>query len=233
MSIKRIAILSIMIILMPVLALAHEGGVSMSAAVAHYAAMAKALSNDSTEGIQEHAGEMLEFMDQHADMMKMMDEGGMKSMQGKMMGHEGMNGMHENMGEAHEGMNGNMGEMHEGTKEMHGNSVDVDHDAKAKTKKGAPSMMMRKALESLNAKDLDLKQARSAFQQLSAEFVPMAQMKYEKSATSPTWVVMNCPMVKADWIQKKGDVKNPYYGTKMSKCGQQVCVLGAKDKGSM
>jgi hypothetical protein len=222
MSIKRIAILSIMIILMPVLALAHEGGVSMSAAVAHYAAMAKTLANDSTEGIQEHAGEMLEFMDQHADMMKMMDEGGMKSMQGEMMGHEGM-----------EGMNGNMEKMHEGMKEMHGNSVDVDHDTTAKTEKANPSMMMRKALETLNAKDLDLKQARSAFQELSAEFVPMAQMKYEKSAMSPTWVVMNCPMAKADWIQKKGDVKNPYYGAKMSKCGKQVCVLGAKDKGSM
>jgi len=228
--------LSITIILMPVLALAHEGGVSMSAAVAHYAAMAKTLANDSTEGIQEHAGEMLEFMDQHADMMKMMDEGGMKSMQDKMMGHEGMEGMKGNMNEMHEGTNemheGTNG-MHEGMNQMHGNAVDVDHDTTAKMEKGSPSMMMRKALETLNAKDLDLKQARSAFEELSAEFVPMAQMKYEKSAMAPDWVVMNCPMAKADWIQKKGDVKNPYYGAKMSTCGKQVCVLGAKDKGSM
>ncbi len=208
MSIKRIALLAIMIILLPVFALAHEGGVSTSAAVAHYAAMAKTLSEDSTEGIQEHATEMLEFMDQHADMMKMMDDGSMKSMQGKMMGHEG-------------------------AEEAHGKMMDAHHEAEGKTAKESASMMMRKALETLSSKDLDLKQARSAFNGLSAEFVPLAQMNYENSPTAPTWVVMNCPMAKADWIQKKGDTKNPYLGTKMLSCGKQVCVLGSKDKGSM
>lgn len=33
------------------------------------------------------------------------------------------------------------------------------------------------------------------------------------------YVVMNCPMAGADWVQAKGATQNPYYGKSMLTCG--------------
>lgn len=34
--------------------------------------------------------------------------------------------------------------------------------------------------------------------------------------------IFYCPMVDAYWIQKTGEVRNPYYGKQMTSCGEQV-----------
>src|SRR5260221_10053358 len=60
------------------------------------------------------------------------------------------------------------------------------------------------------AKDIDA--ARDAFKALSAAVEPLA--KGEKG-----YVVMNCPMMHADWVQTSKEVKNPYYGKMMLTCG--------------
>ena len=44
---------------------------------------------------------------------------------------------------------------------------------------------------------------------------------------SPTLVVANCPMKKADWIQRGDSIENPYYGTTMSTCGSVTRKLAA------
>ncbi len=62
------------------------------------------------------------------------------------------------------------------------------------------------------AKAKDLPSARDAFKALSASIEPLAVDK--KGFTT-----MTCPMVKADWVQATGPVKNPYFGRSMLTCG--------------
>ncbi|MBI4624660.1 MAG: DUF3347 domain-containing protein [Verrucomicrobia bacterium] len=62
------------------------------------------------------------------------------------------------------------------------------------------------------AKATKIDAAREAFKSLSAAVEPLA--KGEKG-----YVVMNCPMASADWVQTSKDVKNPYYGKSMLSCG--------------
>lgn len=60
------------------------------------------------------------------------------------------------------------------------------------------------------AKTIDA--ARDAFKSLSAAVEPLAKGK-------EGYVVMNCPMAQADWVQTSKDVKNPYFGKAMLTCG--------------
>lgn len=54
--------------------------------------------------------------------------------------------------------------------------------------------------------------ARDNFKALSAVVEPLA-------AGDKNYVVMNCPMADADWVQAKGPTKNPYFGKAMLTCG--------------
>ena len=62
------------------------------------------------------------------------------------------------------------------------------------------------------AKAKDIEGARDAFKSLSAAIEPLA-------AGEKGYVVMNCPMMNADWVQTSKDVKNPYFGKAMLTCG--------------
>ena len=62
------------------------------------------------------------------------------------------------------------------------------------------------------AKATKIDAARTAFKSLSAAVEPLA-------AGEKGYVVMNCPMANADWVQTSNDVKNPYYGKSMLTCG--------------
>lgn len=63
------------------------------------------------------------------------------------------------------------------------------------------------------AKAAKIDDARSAFKSLSAAVEPLA-------AGQKDYVVMHCPMVNANWVQKKGETQNPYYGKAMLTCGE-------------
>lgn len=63
------------------------------------------------------------------------------------------------------------------------------------------------------AKATKIDAARDAFKALSAAVEPLA--KGEKG-----YVVMHCPMLKADWVQTSSKVQNPYYGKSMLTCGE-------------
>lgn len=67
-----------------------------------------------------------------------------------------------------------------------------------------------KASAVAKAKDIDA--ARDAFKALSAAVEPLA-------AGEKGYIVMNCPMKHADWIQTKGPTRNPYMGKAMLTCG--------------
>jgi hypothetical protein len=63
-----------------------------------------------------------------------------------------------------------------------------------------------------------LEEARQDFRVLSATL--SAHLKYFPASD---WQIVHCSMADADWIQKKGsEVKNPYYGKKMSSCGEKI-----------
>lgn len=57
----------------------------------------------------------------------------------------------------------------------------------------------------------DLKSIREAFKPLS-EF--LAELEIPDGLMK-----VYCPMVKSHWLQKKGDVANPYFGQSMLSCG--------------
>ena len=64
----------------------------------------------------------------------------------------------------------------------------------------------------LVAKAPKIESARDSFKSLSTAVEPLA-------AGEKDFVVMNCPMAAADWVQAKGAVKNPYFGKSMLACG--------------
>ena len=97
--------------------------------------------------------------------------------------------------------------------------VDEHANAIAKAVKGDEMKMLSpdiaKQAETL-AKAKDLKAAREAFKPLSASLV-----KYlaDNKAGKGTYHEAYCPMVKASWLQKETEIRNPYMGKEMLTCG--------------
>src|SRR6266852_5182056 len=97
--------------------------------------------------------------------------------------------------------------------------LDEHANAIAKAVRGDEMKMLSpdvaKQAETL-AKAKDLKAAREAFKPLSASLV-----KYlaDNKAGQGIYHEAYCPMVKASWLQKETDIKNPYMGKEMLTCG--------------
>lgn len=66
------------------------------------------------------------------------------------------------------------------------------------------------------AKASDLKTARAAFKPLSNSLIKYLADHHAKDAYTEVY----CPMARASWLQKDGNVNNPYMGKAMSKCGE-------------
>jgi hypothetical protein len=64
----------------------------------------------------------------------------------------------------------------------------------------------------------DIKIQRDFFKSVSKNMYEL--MKVSKT-DSPTYY-QYCPMVKANWLSKEKEVKNPYYGSKMMNCGKTI-----------
>ena len=76
---------------------------------------------------------------------------------------------------------------------------------------------------------IDLKTQRELFQELSSSVAYLVNtIGYSNDV-----YVMQCPMAfegkGATWLQASAVLVNPYYGTKMLKCGDQVTVIAAKN----
>jgi hypothetical protein len=97
--------------------------------------------------------------------------------------------------------------------------VDEHANAIAKAIRGDEMKMLSpdtaKLAETL-AKTKDLKAARDTFKPLSAALV-----KYlaDTKAGKGTYHEAYCPMVKASWLQKETEIRNPYMGKEMLTCG--------------
>lgn len=64
------------------------------------------------------------------------------------------------------------------------------------------------------SKTTDVAAQRKQFESLSASMITL--VKATKPAKS---YVQYCPMVNASWLSDRKEVRNPYYGDKMLKCG--------------
>ena len=63
------------------------------------------------------------------------------------------------------------------------------------------------------AKSSSLKEARAAFEKL-------CEMAKQKAAGQAGYYLVNCPMLKKDWVQTSEKIGNPYYGKEMAGCGE-------------
>ncbi len=63
------------------------------------------------------------------------------------------------------------------------------------------------------SKSTSLKDARVAFEKLSAKAKQL-------TAGQSGYYVLNCPMLKKDWVQTTTTVANPYGGKNMATCGE-------------
>jgi hypothetical protein len=64
----------------------------------------------------------------------------------------------------------------------------------------------------------DLKTARDAFAELSDAVIAAGKAEGWKDVDAVR--LGYCPMVKRHWLQKDGQVRNPYYGAQMLTCGE-------------
>ncbi len=64
-----------------------------------------------------------------------------------------------------------------------------------------------------------LEQAREQFFQLSKPII--AELKRSPSAQKPAFAY-KCSMANKTWVQGQKEVRNPYYGKSMSKCGEPL-----------
>lgn len=69
-------------------------------------------------------------------------------------------------------------------------------------------------IKSLSEKALNAKELAG----MRAQFKEISKMM-AKVENPEGYGTAYCPMAKAWWVQKEGDIKNPYYGRKMLSCG--------------
>lgn len=89
--------------------------------------------------------------------------------------------------------------------------------------KDIPKNLKRAAVALGRAKSLD--EARDEFKQLSMPMAMWATMSKPKDVE-----VLYCSMAKASWVQRRGNVRNPYYGSTMLKCGRVVAGQSPEDQ---
>ena len=68
------------------------------------------------------------------------------------------------------------------------------------------------------AKSENIAAARTEFERLSARAIPLGHGR-------EGYYVVNCPMLKKDWLQTAGRIANPYAGGTMPECGKIKRVL--------
>jgi Cu(I)/Ag(I) efflux system membrane fusion protein len=95
----------------------------------------------------------------------------------------------------------------------------------------ARSTMMNKALDAIH-KATDIDAARKAFETLSNELIAVVS-QFEVPKTRQLYRI-HCPMAfnnkGADWLQADKDIRNPYFGASMLKCGEVTKEINAVTK---
>jgi hypothetical protein len=82
---------------------------------------------------------------------------------------------------------------------------------------GSAGLDIAKAASSLERAS-DLTSARDAFSTLTEAVMAAGKAEGWKDVEGVRLAF--CPMVKRSWLQKEGQIRNPYYGTSMATCGE-------------
>ncbi|MCC6661536.1 MAG: efflux RND transporter periplasmic adaptor subunit [Phycisphaerales bacterium] len=72
---------------------------------------------------------------------------------------------------------------------------------------------------------------RTLFKRVSASIIAIADAMPPSDAVAAPLYVANCPMAKADWLQRSEELANPYYAEDMKECGSIVRRIGDKPAG--
>lgn len=62
-----------------------------------------------------------------------------------------------------------------------------------------------------------IEELRTSFKKLSDVYMAHGKKKELEGLQKAS-----CPMAEAKWVQKKGDLRNPYYGKSMLECGEKI-----------
>ena len=87
-------------------------------------------------------------------------------------------------------------------------------DAAKLSAAGKKALTTAKTQATALSKTADVNEQREHFKMLSTSIITLA-----KAAKLAKAYVQFCPMVNASWLSNSRDVRNPYYGDKMLKCG--------------
>lgn len=96
--------------------------------------------------------------------------------------------------------------------------ADISRRAAA-TKPQAKTQLTALANAAAKLRATDLKSARNGFGDLSDSLI--AYLQATQSGGNPPFQFY-CPMVKKSWLQSDREIRNPYYGSSMLKCGELV-----------
>ncbi|MBL8886476.1 MAG: efflux RND transporter periplasmic adaptor subunit [Phycisphaerales bacterium] len=80
------------------------------------------------------------------------------------------------------------------------------------------------AAEAMKGQPLD--KQRELFKEVSATLIAVVDSMPPSSGVAGTLYVVNCPMAKADWLQRTKTIANPYYADDMKECGSLVRSVG-------
>ncbi len=72
---------------------------------------------------------------------------------------------------------------------------------------------------------------RDLFKRVSASVIAVVDATPPSDAVAAALYVANCPMAKADWLQRSEELANPYYAEDMKECGSIVRRIGDKSAG--
>jgi hypothetical protein len=93
-------------------------------------------------------------------------------------------------------------------------------------------LMKKIATEAEHLHHLDLAAARKAFKPISHAVVTLSTQVRGANSREP-FTHFFCPMVPGgggDWLQPGGELRNPYFGSEMLRCGEKVAQYGTEEK---
>ncbi|MFQ6047738.1 MAG: hypothetical protein ACE5K7_00055, partial [Phycisphaerae bacterium] len=77
---------------------------------------------------------------------------------------------------------------------------------------------VRSAAVRVRGQDLD--EDRAVFVDISRSVLALLEHVRPDRSQWPRLYIFHCPMANADWLQASRSIANPYYGSKMLRCGQ-------------
>jgi hypothetical protein len=84
--------------------------------------------------------------------------------------------------------------------------------------------MCTKELQHIKAEYTDCTKSFKTIDELRTSFKKLSEVYFKKADQKElnNFQKATCPMAEARWIQKKGDLRNPYYGKSMLECGEKI-----------